>query len=225
METDPTKHADQVHKNWKKNFDDECTVWFIVYTEKHKEYIVKVLNEHDVPPSGYFITVVDKDLILTQDELPLDAPVQNIAFSGSLTETGLVKTRDGVPQNLPEMTTFEFAVYMALLDTSTTVDIVKKKIGKVAEQPDFDVKLDKAVRSMQKKNIVQVTDGEIRKVEEVAMRMKAWGDAGKLVVRYTRAELEDMEDVRVIDMFNSPHTNPKTREMIKSILKKRGWKF
>ena len=188
-------------------------------------YRVKVLDNHDVPPSGYFIIVVDKDIILTQDGLPLDAPVQNVAFSDSLTETGLVKTKDGVPQNLPEMTIFEFAVYMALRKTGTTVDIVRKKVGKVAEQPDFGVKLEKAVRSMQKKNIVRVKDREIRKVEEVARRMKVLEDAEGTVVRYTMAELEEMTDTRATGMYNSPHTNAKTRELIKSVLKKRGWKF
>ena len=62
-----------------------------------------------------------------------------------------------------------------------------------------------------------------RKADNVAKRMKASGDARKTAARHTRAELEAMGNVKIMNMRISDHTAPKTLKMIKSILKKRGW--
>ena len=225
VETDPTKHENQVYKNYKKNFDDECNVWFIVFNDKHRDYIVKVLDKHDVPPNGYYITVIKQDDILENENLAIEAPILSVSFSGGLTEAGIIKAKDGIPQNLPEMTMFEFEVYMALTGEFTTIDALKKNLGRQTGLKDIDVEIDKAVRSLLANKIIRMDKGSIRKEYKIWKAMKDWGDAGRQVVRYTKKELAVMDDRRVVAMFNSPYTNPKTREMVRSLLKKRGWKI
>ena len=67
VETDPTKHKEQVFKNYQKNELLGMKVWFVVFEEKHKDYIIKALTEKGISEDAYMISVMKKDKINEQD--------------------------------------------------------------------------------------------------------------------------------------------------------------
>jgi hypothetical protein len=45
VEVDPTKHSSQVVTNYTKNFEKGFDVWFVVFSENHRDYINKILKD------------------------------------------------------------------------------------------------------------------------------------------------------------------------------------
>ena len=84
VETDPTKHTEQIYKNWKKNNEMHLYVWFVVYNEKHFDAIHEILaGKDDVDPSSYSIVTIHKDIAIKNKiaeivEVPMlsDAPTK-----------------------------------------------------------------------------------------------------------------------------------------------------
>ena len=68
VEVDPTKHADQVVTNYTKNFEKGFDVWFVVFSEKHRDYINKVLSEAGIDERLYHIMILNKEQILKSYE-------------------------------------------------------------------------------------------------------------------------------------------------------------
>lgn len=68
VEVDPTKHADQVVTNYTKNFEKGFDVWFVVFSEKHRDYINKVLGEAGIDEKLYHIMILNKEQILKSYE-------------------------------------------------------------------------------------------------------------------------------------------------------------
>ena len=72
VETDPGKHRGQVVTNYEKNVQRGMDVWFVVFTQRHKEYIEELMNENSI--TQYEIAVVDPNSIdvknRQQDLLP-----------------------------------------------------------------------------------------------------------------------------------------------------------
>ena len=67
VETDPTKHMEQIYKNWTKNNEMHLVVWFIVYSEKHANAIHEILaSKEDVDPSSYTIATITKDDVVNK---------------------------------------------------------------------------------------------------------------------------------------------------------------
>jgi len=58
VETDPTKHEQQVVKNFRKNFDLGYDVWFVVFSQKHMQFIIDTLGRNEVDPNLYKIVRV-----------------------------------------------------------------------------------------------------------------------------------------------------------------------
>ena len=57
VETDPTKHKDQVIINYEKNAQMKMQVWFVVFSQRHKDYIDKLMEEKRI--TQYQTIVVD----------------------------------------------------------------------------------------------------------------------------------------------------------------------
>jgi len=72
VEVDPTKHADQVVTNYTKNFEKGFDVWFVVFSEKHRDYIKKVLGEAGIDEKLYHIMILNKEQILKSYEALAD---------------------------------------------------------------------------------------------------------------------------------------------------------
>ncbi len=68
VEVDPTKHARQVVTNYTKNFEKGFSVWFAVFSEKHRDYIKKVLGEAGIDETLYDIMILDQEQILKSHE-------------------------------------------------------------------------------------------------------------------------------------------------------------
>ncbi|MEM3065152.1 MAG: DUF87 domain-containing protein [Candidatus Nitrosotenuis sp.] len=68
VEVDPTKHADQVVTNYTKNFEKGFDVWFIVFSEKHRDFVNKVLGEAGIDEKLYQIMILNKEQTLKSYE-------------------------------------------------------------------------------------------------------------------------------------------------------------
>jgi hypothetical protein len=68
VEVDPTKHADQVVTNYTKNFEKGFDVWFVVFSEKHRDYINKILGEAGIDEKLYHVMILNKEQILKSYE-------------------------------------------------------------------------------------------------------------------------------------------------------------
>lgn len=64
VETDPTKHESQVVANFEKNKELGYNVWFVVFSQKHKDYIAEVLSKKQITQNDYQILIVDADSVL-----------------------------------------------------------------------------------------------------------------------------------------------------------------
>ena len=68
VEVDPTKHADQVVTNYTKNFEKGFDVWFVVFSDKHRDFINKVLSEAGIDEKLYHVMILNKEQILKSYE-------------------------------------------------------------------------------------------------------------------------------------------------------------
>ena len=64
VETDPTKHWDQVVINWKKNTKLGYFVWFVVFSEHHKNGIYNKLYENGISSADYAVQKIDRDCLI-----------------------------------------------------------------------------------------------------------------------------------------------------------------
>ena len=67
VETDPTKHKDQVVVNYEKNAQLKMQVWFVVFSQKHKDYIDKLMREKRI--TQYKIIIVDPNGIDVRNKM------------------------------------------------------------------------------------------------------------------------------------------------------------
>jgi len=58
VEIDPTKHESQVVENFRKNFELGYDVWFVVFSEKHKQYIKYVMAKNSIVEQCYEIILI-----------------------------------------------------------------------------------------------------------------------------------------------------------------------
>ena len=63
VETDPTKHESQVVENFRKNFELGYDVWFIVFSDKHKQYVVDAMNKNNIAKQFYNIVLIPPDAV------------------------------------------------------------------------------------------------------------------------------------------------------------------
>ncbi len=63
VETDPTKHGSQVVRNFNKNFEVGYDVWFIVFSAKHMQYIIDIMEKNGIERRFYRITVVPPESV------------------------------------------------------------------------------------------------------------------------------------------------------------------
>ncbi len=58
VEKDPTKHKLQVIENFRKNFELGYNVWFVVFSQKHKQYIMDTMTKNGIDGQLYKIMFV-----------------------------------------------------------------------------------------------------------------------------------------------------------------------
>ncbi len=63
VETDPTKHSLQVLENFEKNFEFGHDTWFVVFSEKHRQYITELLEKNRVDRKLYKISIVEPESV------------------------------------------------------------------------------------------------------------------------------------------------------------------
>ena len=61
VETDPTKNGKQVAKNFGKNSSLGYDVWFVVLSERHKQFVSDLLVKDGIGARDYRISVMDPD--------------------------------------------------------------------------------------------------------------------------------------------------------------------
>ncbi len=59
VETDPAKHGGQIVINYEKNASRGLDVWFVVFLQKHKNYIIDVLAKKNIGGDSYSIILVE----------------------------------------------------------------------------------------------------------------------------------------------------------------------
>ena len=78
VETNPIKHAKQIHKNWQQNHEMRYNVWFVVFDKNHADTILAILNSHGADPKSYTITTISKeDVINGKVDMTVDMPPQS----------------------------------------------------------------------------------------------------------------------------------------------------
>ncbi|MDE1818997.1 MAG: hypothetical protein KGI19_10400, partial [Thaumarchaeota archaeon] len=63
VEIDPTKHESQVVENFRKNFELGYDVWFIVFSDKYKQYVVNTMNKNNIAEQFYNIAIISPDAV------------------------------------------------------------------------------------------------------------------------------------------------------------------
>ncbi|MDH2907271.1 MAG: type IV secretion system DNA-binding domain-containing protein [Candidatus Nitrosotalea sp.] len=63
VEIDPTKHESQVVENFRKNFELGYDVWFIVFSDKYKQYVVDTMNKNNIAKQFYNIAIISPDAV------------------------------------------------------------------------------------------------------------------------------------------------------------------
>ncbi len=59
VETDPTKHKRQIYVNYDKNASRGMHVWFVVFSQRHKDYIISALADDGIKAESYHVIVID----------------------------------------------------------------------------------------------------------------------------------------------------------------------
>jgi hypothetical protein len=68
VEADPTKHVEQVVTNYGKNREKNYSVWFAVFSEAHKQFIIDELAARNITLQDYSIFVLDESEIIKSYE-------------------------------------------------------------------------------------------------------------------------------------------------------------
>lgn len=63
VETDPTKHESQIVRNFNKNFELHYDVWFVVFSEKHRQYITDTMEKNGIKSQLYKMMVVNPESV------------------------------------------------------------------------------------------------------------------------------------------------------------------
>ncbi len=63
VEIDPTKHESQVVENFRKNFELGYDVWFIVFSDKYKQYVMDAMNKNNIAEQFYNIAIISPDAV------------------------------------------------------------------------------------------------------------------------------------------------------------------
>ncbi|MDE2588532.1 MAG: hypothetical protein KGL95_02545, partial [Patescibacteria group bacterium] len=63
VEIDPTKHESQLVENFRKNFELGYDIWFVVFSQKHKQYIMDTMNKSGVAKQFYNIVLVPPESV------------------------------------------------------------------------------------------------------------------------------------------------------------------
>jgi hypothetical protein len=63
VETDPTKHESQLVENFRKNFELGYNIWFVVFTQKHKQYIMDIMNKNGIVQQFYNTIIIPQESI------------------------------------------------------------------------------------------------------------------------------------------------------------------
>ncbi|HJU14159.1 MAG TPA: DUF87 domain-containing protein, partial [Candidatus Nitrosotalea sp.] len=90
VETDPTKHGSQVVKNFQKNFDLGYDVWFVVFSQRHMQYIIDLLDRNGIDPHIYKISHIPPEAVEHSSEMlersSLHLTVKELKVYGALKE-------------------------------------------------------------------------------------------------------------------------------------------
>ena len=81
VETDPTKHRGQIIINYEKNIGGAMRVCFVVFSEKHKVYVINALAEDGVGAELYDIITVDPKSIDTGCDESVSGSYSNLSAS------------------------------------------------------------------------------------------------------------------------------------------------
>lgn len=63
VETDPTKHESQVVENFRKNFELGYYIWFVVFSQKHKQYIADAMTKNGIDEQFYDVMIIEPESV------------------------------------------------------------------------------------------------------------------------------------------------------------------
>ena len=154
VETDPTKHREQIYTNWKKNYDSQCNVWFIAFNEKHELAIREILASHDVPSTEYATVVFPKEMLTPGHTINVELPY--ISSHRNITDNGLPKK----PQkDAPLLTAMEFKIWKVLRDDNGLTDTQMRDA--LMAEPAVDWASIGAFLSLLHKKTIRISGGKI----------------------------------------------------------------
>ena len=162
VETDPTKHRNQIYKNWKKNFDEKCHVWFVVFSDRHKAAITEILDSHDVPSTDYETMVFPKEILTPGHGVMVELP--HISFHKNITDNGLVEKPLKVA---PPLSAVEYEMWKAL-DTEKwrTYDDVTAELMTGVDADESAIT--KAFLTLSAKRVIKTNNGRAVRDKDVS---------------------------------------------------------
>jgi len=134
VEVDPTKHAGQVVTNYTKNFEKGFVVWFVVFSEKHRDYIRKILSEAGIEQKLYDMMILDQEQILKSYE----------------------STEDNDKSSTTHLSEMESQVLALLGDSSSTAQNI------TSQMPVSTGTILQTMNSLQQKNLVDSSYSETK---------------------------------------------------------------
>lgn len=63
VETDPTKHESQVVENFRKNFELGYYIWFVVFSQKHRQYIADAMTKNRIDEQFYDVMIIEPESV------------------------------------------------------------------------------------------------------------------------------------------------------------------
>ncbi|KEQ56891.1 ATPase protein [Marine Group I thaumarchaeote SCGC AAA799-N04] len=157
VEVDPTKHAGQVVTNYTKNFEKGFVVWFVVFSEKHRDYIKKVLSEAGIDEKLYDVMIFNKEQILKSYESSEDK--DNSSTHLSEIESQVLALLGESPSTAQSITS------QMPVSTNTVLQAMKSLEQKNLVDPGYsevktkktDLKRDAIIKRAQKKKYYELT--------------------------------------------------------------------
>lgn len=156
VETDPTKHRDQILKNYEKNAEYNVGVWFIVFSQRHRDVVREVLEGAGVGGGEYDITVIELETarraIVERTELDIDIPRLSMPLGGTLPEADApAPAATGTGPRLQDLE-YEVEKLIKAGGMSVNPKLLRKKIGGNVSERD----LSEAVLGLVKKGRIRV---------------------------------------------------------------------
>ena len=177
VETDPAKRLDDIYADWNKSHDNGCGMWFITFSEKHRDMIRDSLDSSGVPPVSYAATVFPKRLLTEHNDIMVELPY--ISPRANRTDGDLERRRiaDALPMNETE-----FAVWEAL-DAAESRSITEVKEGLAAVWRPDGATMREAFTTLARKGMIRISCGKAVRDVDASRIYEGMVRDGKPVVK------------------------------------------